>query len=378
MKLNIGNKIAEFRRESNKTQEQLADYVGVSVAAVSKWETEQSYPDITLLPSIADFFEVTIDGLLDYMTTDNHKRYRQICDSISEAASNSDYNTVLPITLDALKKYPNDYHLLVTTADAISSRAWTSETKEQDFTDAIKYYERALKVAENGKGSTDKRSALWIKKDIAYMYDNLGDTETAIKKLNEINESEAFSFEIARLKYKLGKKEEAKQSVQQHLWQYAFDLYRISSELCRYYHDEGNFDMMLESQKFHIRLLAEFINDTPNYADNLIAVSYIDYAKNCKNLERYDEMWANIEKAVYHAVRFEKNPSYKVNSMKFMEGLHDGNMMSTSSLGIICAGILRKLKEDFSEYAEDTRYTAFWNELEAVQKTKIEAGVWSE
>jgi len=56
MKLIIGKKISELRRGCNKTQEQLADYVGISIAAVSKWETGQSYPDITLLPSIADFF----------------------------------------------------------------------------------------------------------------------------------------------------------------------------------------------------------------------------------------------------------------------------------------------------------------------------------
>jgi len=320
--LNIGNKVAEYRREKGATQEQLADYVGVSVAAVSKWETNQSYPDITLLPSIADFFEVSIDSLLDYTLADGAKKYKQICESIFEASSNSDYNTVLTITLDALKKYPNDFYLLETTASMMSNRAWTSETQQQDFKDAIKYYERALKIAET-KG--DKHKTLWIKKDIAYQYDNLGDTDTAIKKLSEINESNAFGFEIARLKYKIGEKEDAKLLVQSELWGSAFDLYRISSELCWYYREEGNFDMALECQKYHIRLMAGLTNDTPNYADALCASSYSDYAKNCKNLERYDEMWQNLEKAVYHAARFDKNPLYRLNAIKFMEYLPDGN-----------------------------------------------------
>ena len=73
MNLCIGNKITEFRKEQYKTQEQLANYVGVSVAAVSKWETKQSYPDITLLPSIADFFGVSIDALLGYRVTDSNE-----------------------------------------------------------------------------------------------------------------------------------------------------------------------------------------------------------------------------------------------------------------------------------------------------------------
>ena len=55
--MKIGNRISEFRHEKGVTQEQLADFTGVSVAAVSKWETENSYPDITLLPSLAEFFQ---------------------------------------------------------------------------------------------------------------------------------------------------------------------------------------------------------------------------------------------------------------------------------------------------------------------------------
>jgi transcriptional regulator with XRE-family HTH domain len=370
MKLNIGNKIAAFRRENNKTQEQLADYVGVSVAAVSKWETNQSYPDIALLPSIADFFEVSIDGLLDYKIADNEKKLKQIHESIEKASSNDDYNTVLPIVTDALKKYPNDIKLLDNAARKLTSRAWTSETKEQDFKDAIGYYERIIQCTD------DKVKIFWSKKEIALIYDWLGDIDTAIEKYSEINESMIFSFEIAQLKHRKGNKKEAKQLVASRLWDTAFSLFRISSELCRYYHDDGNFDMMLESQKYHIRLLSEFINDTPNYADDLICHSYIDYAKNCKNLEKYDEMWDNIEKAVYHAARFDKNPSYKFNSMKFLEELGDGSMMATSSASLACHYILGKLKENFADFTGDERYIKFCSELESTKKTKVEAGIW--
>jgi transcriptional regulator with XRE-family HTH domain len=45
------------------TQQQLADAVGVTFQAVSKWENGTTVPDVGLLPEIADFFEVTIDGL---------------------------------------------------------------------------------------------------------------------------------------------------------------------------------------------------------------------------------------------------------------------------------------------------------------------------
>ena len=64
--LNLAENIIRLRHDKKITQEQLADFVGVTKASVSKWETKQSMPDILLLPQLAAFFDVTIDGLLGY------------------------------------------------------------------------------------------------------------------------------------------------------------------------------------------------------------------------------------------------------------------------------------------------------------------------
>ena len=66
MSLQIGTTIAQARRAKNLTQEALADMLGVSAAAVSKWETSASYPDITLLSPLARALGLTIDTLLDF------------------------------------------------------------------------------------------------------------------------------------------------------------------------------------------------------------------------------------------------------------------------------------------------------------------------
>lgn len=64
--LNIGKTIVTKRREKGLTQEDLAAYIGVSKASVSKWETGQSYPDITLLPQLSAYFNISIDDLMGY------------------------------------------------------------------------------------------------------------------------------------------------------------------------------------------------------------------------------------------------------------------------------------------------------------------------
>lgn len=61
--MDLGNKIATYRKEKNMTQEQLAVLLNVSNQAVSKWEASQCCPDVTLLPQLADIFGVTMDAL---------------------------------------------------------------------------------------------------------------------------------------------------------------------------------------------------------------------------------------------------------------------------------------------------------------------------
>lgn len=62
--MNIGNNIAALRKQKGITQEELANELGVSAQAVSKWENNTSCPDVSLLTSIADYFGVTVDSLL--------------------------------------------------------------------------------------------------------------------------------------------------------------------------------------------------------------------------------------------------------------------------------------------------------------------------
>ena len=63
--MGLGKKIVYYRKNKNMTQEELAKQLGISNQAVSKWENEQSCPDVELLPKIADIFEITLDELFE-------------------------------------------------------------------------------------------------------------------------------------------------------------------------------------------------------------------------------------------------------------------------------------------------------------------------
>lgn len=111
MKINIGNKIKALRKKQGITQEQLAERIGVSFQAVSKWENRIAFPDITLVPVIAQYFGVSTDELLSY---DSIEKENEIKKAVDEAAECRESNPEKgrEILETALKKYPENEILL--------------------------------------------------------------------------------------------------------------------------------------------------------------------------------------------------------------------------------------------------------------------------
>ena len=66
MNLMIGENLKRLRRGRNLTQEEVAAHLGISFQAISKWERGDGYPDITMLPALAHYFDVTVDALMGY------------------------------------------------------------------------------------------------------------------------------------------------------------------------------------------------------------------------------------------------------------------------------------------------------------------------
>ena len=112
MKINIGSNIKELRKRNNITQERLAEYIGVTYQTVSKWENGTSLPSISLLPSIANIFNISIDELYDI---DKHTNDEKI--SVYEAeyealCSKGDNQGRVELMRRALEEYPRNYEFM--------------------------------------------------------------------------------------------------------------------------------------------------------------------------------------------------------------------------------------------------------------------------
>ena len=85
MKLTIGENIRTLRRAKDMTQEQLADMLGVTYQSVSRWENSQAYPDIELIPAIAEIFGTSTDALMGVPETEKEKQAEKLIDEFYNA-----------------------------------------------------------------------------------------------------------------------------------------------------------------------------------------------------------------------------------------------------------------------------------------------------
>ena len=123
MVLNIAETLRSLRRDMGVTQEELANAIGVTAQAVSKWERGEGYPDITLLPDMAAYFRVTLDTLCGI---DEQKKQRKIHDILYET-EHADYTEGVNIAREGLAEFPHSVQLKANLARALMgcTAGWT-------------------------------------------------------------------------------------------------------------------------------------------------------------------------------------------------------------------------------------------------------------
>lgn len=131
--MTLGKTIKQLRKETFLSQEQLAAKLNITAQAVSKWENEESYPDIFFLPKIAAIFGVKIDELFEY---EEDSAYQQIENMLNRERyfTHADFSKAENFLLEQLSTNPNDLHALTVLGDLYHEYAIRLDEKAASYT----------------------------------------------------------------------------------------------------------------------------------------------------------------------------------------------------------------------------------------------------
>lgn len=128
--LSIAENIIRLRHERGITQEELADFVGITKASVSKWESGKSMPDVLLLPQLAAFFGVTVDELMGYEEKLSREQIRKIYRELCTAFATKSFTEAMNEARNYAHRYYSCYPFLLQMGILYLNHAALSENEE--------------------------------------------------------------------------------------------------------------------------------------------------------------------------------------------------------------------------------------------------------
>ena len=186
----FSNNFKELRKLQELTQEQIAEMLGVTSQAISKWECGTSYPDIEMLPVIANFFRVSTDYLLGVDIARQENDIFEMVERAKVLCDRQRYTDAVTLLRNALIQYPSSCEIMYWLAWSL--RGTVKEHPEHEE-EAIRIYRRILSI------SKDSQLLCKVTRDLAYCYYTLGNLQTAKAYIDMLP-----SFEVCR-EYNLGR-----------------------------------------------------------------------------------------------------------------------------------------------------------------------------
>ena len=176
MQLNLGTKIRELRRRDGRTQDHLADALGITAQAVSRWESGGSYPDMEMIPAIANYFHISIDELFGYHD-EREEKIKIILDKATkiltkqgftmyQGSLSEDVGECIQMLRTASEEFPGEPKILLKLAQALHMWGWNKygakghpsdsfgiieddieyNSKNIYWQEAVRVYEKLLKL----------------------------------------------------------------------------------------------------------------------------------------------------------------------------------------------------------------------------------------
>ena len=272
MNIYFGENIKSLRKTKGLTQEEFANSIGVSFQTVSKWERGDSYPDITILPIISEYFETTVDALLGIDKSKREQKVNEYITMYSELRL-KERKIVLEEFEKAVREFPHDYRIAVRYMELLMEENF--HVYRKDFENVSKKIETLFRKIQDN--CTDDAIRIWAKRLICrylhYKYDCCGFDENYYNQAMEIidtmpslsDSKELLSMEHAVLSNWDKKHEDAIEEL----------LYHLQNTLIGYCLSSDKFPVQYKINVItHMNELFKIVDSDDRYSKNRIHMIY--------------------------------------------------------------------------------------------------------
>ena len=317
--MKLGENICKLRKDKGFTQEQLANCVSVSIAAVSKWETNSAYPDIELLPKIAQVFDVSIDYLMGYqmesdMTIDDHIKFADSLVYNRQAKEAIEYFNAIAV------RYPNNNKVRINKARYMIYGTYGSNTtdyKNQLLNDA----EKLLLSMDESKLTHKEYEHRQANLCILYNFDKRYDK--ALEALNKIKSDTSIDIDgyECMLYGSMNDMDIAAEKSQEYLLK---SLKNICVRVCDFYTIYINEPAkVIAVYKELLKILYAVTADKPSGFDEYFATTYECIAFMHTRLGDKANAISNLKKSVEYSARLNENDNCTYNVSPLFDHIND-------------------------------------------------------
>ena len=179
--LHIAENLKTLRKSKDMTQEDAAGLLSVSPQSVSKWERGDTYPDITLLPALANLYGTSVDALIGMDRINSEQTKHNFHAKAYDLTRDREYQAAIDLYHEALKHYPGDAEFLGGLALVLGLSGDPEKVKQ-----AVELCERAL------AGHPGEKARHTIRAALCFIYWKAGEKDnalTAAKHLPHVRES---------------------------------------------------------------------------------------------------------------------------------------------------------------------------------------------
>lgn len=259
--MNIGTNIYMLRKEKKITQAQLAEKLGVSEQAISKWENDQCAPDVSLFPIIADYFGVSIDRLFGY----HMNSYAEEVKAIIKAADDSmDTYKEIEIINEGLKRYPNSPDLKIYLAFSLSMVNRISENESERNEAIQKAIQLCMEVVDSCGDNKLVDRALNM---LSRIYNEIGNYKKAEECINKISADSYDSRIAGKIRMLQGERcfAEQEQFAEDSLWKLFWTMSHVFESMTHSFKNNKEYDKALAFLHAHEKLLSVFDDGCPDF-----------------------------------------------------------------------------------------------------------------